>query len=156
MSNDKAIISKPAGLFRRLAAMSYDALLLLATMLFALGVALAVNGGEVLPRLVNQIIVLLVIFGFFAFFWRRGGQTLGMQTWRLHLESSDNSPIRVKHCALRIAGSILSFAALGLGYFWLWIDKDKRTWPDMLSGSMVVHRPKKKKQKAKKQSAQQS
>lgn len=148
MTDNNTPHDKPAGLFRRLAAMSYDALLLLATMLFALGVAFFVNDREVLPRAVNQAIVLAVIFGFFAFFWRRSGQTLGMQTWRLHLRSNDGGAISFKHCALRILGSLLSFATAGLGYLWLWFDGQKRTWPDIISATTVVHRPKEKKTRA--------
>lgn len=147
MSNLESKNQKPAGLFRRFAAMTYDALLLIATLLVSLGIALAINRGEEVPRLISQGIVLLVIFGFFAFFWRRGGQTLGMQTWRLHLESNDGEKVTFKHCAFRILGAALSFATAGLGYFWLWFDQEKRTWPDIISKTMVMHHPKEKKKK---------
>jgi len=138
VSNSEFKNQKPAGLFRRFAAMSYDALLLLASLLFFLGIALAIHGEEELPRPVAQAIVLLVIFCFFAFFWRRGGQTLGMQTWRLFLQSNGGEKVTIKHCALRFLGAILSFATAGLGYFWMWFDKENRTWPDMISKTMVV------------------
>ncbi len=142
---------RPAGVFRRFAAMTYDALLLIAVLLLALAIALAINGGEELPRSVARLVVVLVIFLFFYFFWSRGGQTLGMQTWRLHLEIQDGAGISVKQSALRTLGALLSFACLGLGYFWLWFDREQRAWPDIISGTRVVHRPKKKKNKASKQ-----
>lgn len=138
---------KPAGVLRRIAAMTYDALLLFAVLLLTLGLALAANGGEQLPLLASRTIVLLVIFGFFMFFWKRGGQTLGMQTWRLHLQSNDNSRIKLKHCALRLLGALLSFATFGFGYFWLWIDKKNRALPDIMSDTTLVFRPKEKKKR---------
>ena len=148
MSDSENKIQHPAGVFRRFAAMTYDALLLFATLLVAMGIAKAITGAEMVPRLLGQAIVLLVIFGFFAFFWKRGGKTLGMQTWRLHLESNDGSDVTFKHCALRIVGATLSFATGGLGYFWLWFDKQNRALPDILSNTMVFHKPKDKKKKA--------
>ncbi len=149
MGNSKSEIQQSAGVFRRFAAMTYDAILLLAVLLFAMGIAKAITGAEMVPRALGQAVVLLVIFGFFAFFWKRGGQTLGMQTWRLHLKSNDESRISFKHCALRLLGALLSFAALGLGYLWVWIDKKNRAWPDIISKTQIVHKPKEKKKKAK-------
>lgn len=148
MSNSENKIQQPAGVFRRFAAMTYDAILLFATLLFALGVAKAITGEEMVPRLLGQVIDLAVIFGFFAFFWKRGGQTLGMQTWHLHLQSNDGSKVSFKHCALRIVGAILSFATAGLGYFWIWFDKQGRALPDIISNTTVIHKPKAKKKKA--------
>lgn len=127
--------------------MAYDGLLLIAVLLLALAVALAVNGGDEVPRTIAQAVVALVAFLFFCFFWMRGGQTLGMQTWRLQLENPNGDAVNLKHCALRSLGALLSFATAGLGYFWIWFDRDNRAWPDILSGTQVVHRPKTKKNK---------
>jgi uncharacterized RDD family membrane protein YckC len=39
---------------------------------------------------------------------------------------------------------VVSVAALGLGYFWIWIDRDRLAWHGRWSGTKVVVLPKKK------------
>jgi uncharacterized RDD family membrane protein YckC len=90
-----------------------------------------------------QIYLLTLWVIFFSWFWRKQGQTLGMQAWRLKVESQDGSTITIKQCALRLAGAALSIGLFGLGYWWIWIDKDGLSWPDRLSGTQVVLLPKK-------------
>ena len=41
-------------------------------------------------------------------------------------------------------GACVSLAALGLGYFWIWIDRERLAWHDRWSGTRVVVLPKKK------------
>ena len=43
---------------------------------------------------------------------------------------------------LRFLGGLLAAAPLGLGYLWMLVDPDRRTWGDMLSDSRVVVEPK--------------
>lgn len=40
-------------------------------------------------RLAREIFLFFVIGSYFIFFWRRGGQTLAMQTWRIKLVNDD-------------------------------------------------------------------
>jgi uncharacterized RDD family membrane protein YckC len=94
----------PTGLPRRLAAITYD-VLLLAGVLFgatalALGVAVAMVGGEAVkthnPLTGNPFFstyLLLVCFFFYAGFWIHGGQTLGMRAWRLRVQRRDGRGI---------------------------------------------------------------
>ena len=49
--------------------------------------------------------------------------------------------MRLGQALLRFVGAMLSFATLGLGYLWIYVDPDRRAWPDMLSRTHVVHRP---------------
>jgi uncharacterized RDD family membrane protein YckC len=39
----------------------------------------------------------------------------------------------------------VSLAALGLGYFWIWIDRERLAWHDRWSGTRVVVVPKRQK-----------
>jgi len=48
---------------------------------------------------------------------------------------------------LRFVGAIGSLLICGLGYLWLWVDKDKLTWQDRLSDTRVIREPKPLKQK---------
>ena len=38
----------------------------------------------------------------------------------------------------RFVGGMASFATLGLGFLWMWFDRDRMTWSDLLSRSIVV------------------
>lgn len=129
----------------RFAAMAYDLLLLMALWFIIAAVFVAFNGGEsisphnpLLPSL-----LFLASFWFYSFFWRRGGQTLGMRAWRLRLINTTGKPLSLTQCLLRFMCAIPSLAIFGLGYFWLWVDKDKQTWHDKFSETKVVLEPKK-------------
>jgi uncharacterized RDD family membrane protein YckC len=79
---------QPAGLFRRLGAICYDALLLFAVLCIATVLVLPLNGGAAISH--NSIFFLYVYavcFLFFGWFWTHGGQTLGMRAWELRLQS---------------------------------------------------------------------
>lgn len=88
-----------------------------------------------------QSVLFVELFAFFAYFWVWRGQTIGMLAWNLRLESDNGAPLRLGQALLRFIGALLSFATCGLGYLWMYIDPDRRTWPDMLSRTHVVYVP---------------
>ena len=71
---------RPATLFRRLAALFYDSLLLLAVWFIATALLLPFTSGEAIrphnPLLSSYL--LFISFFFYGWFWIHGGQTLGM------------------------------------------------------------------------------
>ena len=129
----------PAGLWRRLAAMLYDGLLVLAIWLLTLLLMVVVNGGEAVFGAPVQSLLFLELVAFFAYFWRTGGQTAGMRAWRLRLVSDDGGPISLNQATLRLFGALAAFAAFGVGYLWALFDGQGRTWPDLLSHSRIVY-----------------
>jgi len=52
----------------------------------------------------------LVIIGFYAYFWTKAGQTIGMKAWRLRVQNTDGSNITLMQSIIRMATS-----AFGLG-----------------------------------------
>jgi uncharacterized RDD family membrane protein YckC len=70
--------------------------------------------------------------------WARGGQTLGMRPWRVKVVAADGSKPSRKALILRFAVGHLSLLLCGLGFWWAWIDREKRTWHDRASGTRVV------------------
>ena len=92
---------------------------------------------------VHQATIFLVIFGFFVGFGSRKGRTLGMQSWGLQLQAAAGGPPSVLACTIRFFAAILSWAAAGIGFLWQLVDKDRLTWHDRLSGTRLVHYPKK-------------
>lgn len=149
----------PEGLLRRLGAMLYDTLLVVALLMCITAayifIALQLQGdtlaaGKVAARgALYQSILLISTFGFFAYFWTRHGQTLGMQAWRLRIQNSDGSTIRLPQAVLRFFGALFSLLCLGLGYGWMLVDRDRMTWHDRLSSSLVVQLPKPEKKRKK-------
>ncbi len=135
----------PPGLARRLMAMLYDFLLMVALWMVMGFAAVALNDGEANQSPLFHSLLFLATFVFFAFFWMRAGMTLGMQAWRLRVQTPDGMSISLNQSLLRFMTAIVSFAALGLGYWWVLFDIERRAWPDIVSGTRIVVLPKEKK-----------
>jgi len=140
-----------AGLLRRLGAMLYDLLIVGALMFIVTALFLPFTGGEAITpgesgtlERIYQAALLLVVVLFFGVFWTWRGQTIGMLAWRLRVQRPDGSALAWRDALIRLAGACVSLAALGLGYFWIWIDREKLAWHDRWSGTRVVVLPKKK------------
>ena len=71
---------------------------------------------------------------FFAYFWGKGGQTIGMRAWRLKVQNLDGSPINKKQAVIR---AVTAF--LGLGNLVVLLDfKNKRALQDYIAGTEMV------------------
>ena len=141
--SDNTPAYKPAGLLVRLAAMFYDTLLLLSTLLIATAIALMVTKGTLhTHNPFFRTLLFLICFSFYAWFWLHGGQTLGMRAWKLRLQNINGRPITIWQALLRFLVAIPSLALAGLGFFWMLVDKDSMTWYDRFSESVIVKLPK--------------
>ena len=130
--------SPAAGFGRRLGAMLYDSLLVLALWLTTLLFLVAIRNQAAEGAWV-QLLLLLETYGFFAFFWLRRRETLGMLAWRLQIQTEPASaPLTLTAVTLRFIGACLGAAALGLGYLWILFDPARRSWSDLLSDTRVV------------------
>jgi uncharacterized RDD family membrane protein YckC len=139
-----------AGVLRRLGAMFYDLLLLFALTLVGTAVLLPLTGGEAILQerygaleYVYQAFLLTIVVCFFGLFWTRQGQTLGMMAWRLRIQREDGALLGWGDVIKRLVAALVSLLALGLGYFWIWIDRDRLAWPDRWTRTRVVVLPKK-------------
>jgi uncharacterized RDD family membrane protein YckC len=65
-----------------------------------------------------------------------------MQVWGIRVQNANGSHISLMQALLRFVIAIGSWACLGLGFLWMLWDKDKRTWQDRYSESVVVQIPK--------------
>ncbi|MEJ2115922.1 MAG: RDD family protein [Gammaproteobacteria bacterium] len=127
-------------LLRRFGAILYD-LFLLITVLFIASFLVVIPTG-VTPEdrffFLFQAYIFLVAFIFFAWFWIRGGQTLGMRTWKIKLITEDGSKLTWGKALIRFVIAMLSWLALGLGFLWCLWDKQHRTWHDIASKTRLI------------------
>ena len=128
-------------LWRRLAAALYDGLVVLALWFIATALVMPLSRAAVAPdhplaELLYRLYLLAIGYAFFAGFWVRDGQTLGMLAWRMKLvRSGDGHTVTWKQALIRYLAAILSWAALGAGFWWSLFDAERKTWHDRLSGT---------------------
>jgi uncharacterized RDD family membrane protein YckC len=135
-----------AGLLRRLGAILYDTLLLLALLFMATIPFIALRDGEaVAPETASyQLSMVAVAYLFFVGFWSRVGSTLGMRSWRLRVEGEGRRLPTVGEASIRFFVAVLSWLCLGLGFLWQLWDRDGLTWHDRASGTRLRYYPRNK------------
>ncbi|GAB5379281.1 MAG: RDD family protein [Aliiglaciecola sp.] len=144
-----------AGFFRRLAAMIYDLLVAVAVamcagLVFMLFMLLSFENGlipkqgyehfmdffqqSLLYKTLAQLWVGAWVLGFFLWFWRNGGQTIGMRAWRLRLFSTTDRPMGYGRALLRILCSLG-----GIGTLLVLLDiKHKQSLQDRLAKTEML------------------
>lgn len=145
-----------AGFFRRLAAMVYDGLIAVAIGLLAAlvitGILTALLENNILSKqgyehvsdliqssfsysLVIQVWVVVWVSVFFLYFWKNGGQTLGMRAWRLRLFSTDGAR-KIGYGTLLVR---LICSLGGLGTLLVLLDfKNKQSLQDRVAGTQML------------------
>jgi len=137
---------KIASPLKRLGAFIYDLMLITALLMVSTGVLMTINGGEALDKspyfAVYQSALFIIVYLFLSFFWMRNGQTLGMLAWRLRVQTSEGYRLNFTQCLLRYIVGIVSLGTCGVGFLWMFVNKQKMTWHDLASGTHVVELPK--------------
>ncbi len=149
MSSNRTIIVEAASPWKRIFAWVYDWLPAagVAILTFVIGLA-AINvmtpdiaADEVSVMLRNNPYWLAyLIVGtsiYYLYCWVKGGQTVGMRTWRIQLVKSDGSLLGWKDSMIR---AFLSCG--GLANLWSFLDEDYRGWHDIAVDAYVVQLPK--------------
>ena len=128
-----------AGLFRRLAAILYDSLLIIAMWLITTLLLVAfINDGAALQGPLFQFGLYFEACLFYSYFWRLRGQTLGMQVWKIKLVSPSLQTLSWQECFARLFFALVSVSMLGMGFIWMLFDPERLTWHDRASGTRVV------------------
>ena len=166
-SHDTPAPSSPLrpGLLPRTLALCYDGclvvlLLIIAAVLVAIPVVW-ISGTLPHPAAPwHRAYLLLMVTGYYAGFWLRDGQTLGLKALGIRLTCANGRPVTGPDTLIRLAaigvlyglplvlakhweGCLGCWAALPfwlplvLGHAWLWVDKDRATWHDRLSGTRL-------------------
>ena len=76
------------GLFKRLLINFYDVILLFAVLyFFTIPIILFTQGNAVLNIYLYQLYLILIVFFYYAWFWKKYNQTLGMKIWKVKIYS---------------------------------------------------------------------
>lgn len=129
-----------AGLWRRFAAMVYEAMLLLAVLFVSGFIVVGFLPPEPTPwsRALTQLYLLLVAGAYFTWFWQRGGQTLAMKTWRVRVVRTDGGALDTALAWRRYLLAVIGLVAFGLGFFWALWDRERQFLHDRLAGTRIV------------------
>ena len=110
---------------RRLAALPYEGLLILAVLLIAAfplaGLKDAIIPG--IPQLLAQVYFLCIAIIYFTWFWRHGGQTLAMKTWRFRVTGTRGQPLTLARAVARFGCACLFFGPAVAGLLLLFFPK---------------------------------
>jgi len=99
--------------------------------------------GIAIPSWLTFFYLYGVLAFYFTWYWRRNGQTLAMQTWRIQLITV---PCLVIHTAYPLRGwqiiSVLFVVSLFLWPLTIYIDrKNRQGLPDRIAGTKLVELP---------------
>jgi uncharacterized RDD family membrane protein YckC len=127
----------PASLIKQLAAMLYDSLLIFAILFVATAVLLIFNQGEAIESNPSfNLLLVFILFTFYAWFWQKSGQTLGMRVWKIRIVSDLGGNPGWGTSFLRLGFAVLSMLCFGLGYLWRLFRP--YTWHDRLSQTRII------------------
>jgi uncharacterized RDD family membrane protein YckC len=115
----------PAGPLHRLAALVYDTLLLLAVLFLGTAMLLPLTGGESITSdhvgrwaLLYRAFVGALIIVFFGVSWTSRGQTLGMMSWKIRIETREGLRLAWSCVVVRLGLGLALVVALAIG---LWL-----------------------------------
>src|SRR5690554_1805881 len=167
----------PATFLKRVLAVAYDGMICIAVLLATTGIYTMISGwasgwvanwdaplqksgsGQISADPGLTFTLFVVLYLFFAYFWTRIGQTLGMQVWRIRIEILDGTAISWTQALIRyVTAFTVFFVALLAAYYLspvtllvalpaiiaLFLPINGLSVTDRASGSMVVQLGKKR------------
>ena len=95
------------------------------------------------PFAIIWILALIIVpLAYFPYFWTKTGQTPGMKLMGIKVvRDKDGGPVTMGSAILRLIGYWISGAVFYLGYIWIFVDKRKRGWMDLIAGTIVISAP---------------
>ena len=132
---------------RRLSSLLYEALVILALMLFLFLLPIAVFSGvsHLIPAPGLLWFYLFLLLGvYFVWCWVKAGQTLAMKAWRLTLVDAQSArPLRPLQAVVRYGMGWLCWPT-GLALLWSFLDPDGQFLHDRIAGTRILYVPKPK------------
>jgi uncharacterized RDD family membrane protein YckC len=91
---------------------------------------------------IDNPVGLLIWLGYHVGMWVWRGTTIGGIVCNLKVVRLDGRPMDVGVALVRGLGSIFSFLALGIGFFWAGWSSERQSWHDKIAGTTIVKVPK--------------
>lgn len=109
----------------------------------ALFLAAAILGAIFIPLGALVFVAgLALLFIYFPYFWQKSGQTPGMRLMQIKVvRDADGGPLGWGPAILRWIGYYISGLVFYIGFIWIFIDKRKRGWHDLIGGTVVIKAP---------------
>ena len=128
------------GYFKLLAACVYELLLLMALWFISAWIFVLLFGDatQSYKRLFLQIALWLVTGIYFVWCWRKSGQTLATQTWRMQLVNQAGNVLSTQQAMLRYVLASLSACIFGLGFLWALVDKNRLYLHDRMLNTRFI------------------
>ena len=96
-------MNKNVGLLKRLLINFYDIILLFAVLyFFTIPVILMTQGNAVIGSLIYKTYLISIVFLYYAWFWKKYNQTLGMKIWKVKIYSKYSTEISYSQSLKRI------------------------------------------------------
>lgn len=84
-------------------------------------------------------ISVVLSLAYYWFFWTRmDGQSPGKRMMKIRIIKADGSQLSDTDALIRAVGYYVSGMIFMLGYIWALFDDNRRTWHDLLAGTLVV------------------
>jgi uncharacterized RDD family membrane protein YckC len=125
-TGEAAIALPRAGFWIRMVALLLDAILVAVVMHFIRA---------------SHDMMLIVLAAYGVLMWRFRGSTVGGIIFNLEVIRHDGREMDWGTAVVRGLSAFLSLFALGLGFIWIAIDPEKRSWHDKIAGTIVVRVP---------------
>ncbi len=125
--------------FKHIAAFVYDVFPVVGILIVTSGIILILRSGDAVQAHTwwFQGFIFGEIALYYIYFWKVGGQTIGMKAWKIHIHPNNQTQNHLswKQAIMRFVVGILSTALLGLGLFWKFYSKEGKSWMDLVSDS---------------------
>ena len=117
------------GLLKRLLINFYDVILLFAVLyFFTIPIILFTQGNAVLNSYLYQLYLILIVFLYYAWFWKKYNQTLGMKIWKVKIYSRCSLDISYLQSFVRIIIALIGGHLLLIFYSESLQDKLSKTY----------------------------
>lgn len=129
-----------ASLLRRLCAIFYDTLIILAIILIGTACLILLNKGQAISpgNIYYQWFLIILIASYFIGFWVNGSQTIGMKAWNLRVLNSEMQRLNFWLALLRFVTAGIFLCLGGIGLFWCLFNKRRESLYDKCCGTRLM------------------
>jgi len=126
-------------LWRRIASMFYDSVLIVALLIVMSLPLISFNIQEsIILKTTVQIYSYLIIQYFFVWFWVNSSGTLGMKSWKIKIVDNNGNKITYRKAILRFNIAIISILIFGIGFILSIFRKDRKCLHDIISKTILI------------------